>query len=192
VRRFDGGGRHRLSPEGAVDIVNNFGNAYTWSPDGRSIAYASFEGLVVVDVASGRRRLLARLTVRTPDWSSTGRLLFAHGNELVTSAPDGSDRRLVRGARNAFLAQWSPDGSRIAYVRDVDRRWILFVSRPDGTQRLRLGAAQDYQLLQWSPDGSLLLLGVAGGDRFEIVPADGRGRPRFVRGGDHGDWRAAR
>jgi Tol biopolymer transport system component len=193
VRRLDGRDERRVSPGGAVDIMSNFGDAYTWSPDGRRIAYAGFHGLVVVDILNGRRRLLSTGVTLTPDWSAVGRLLFTRGDALVTSAADGSGRRLVRGARNAFLARWSPDGMRIAYIRAVGQRWLLFVSRPDGSGCRRLGDAQDYQLLQWSGDGRRLLLGVAGGDRFEIFAADGGGaRPRFVAGGDHGDWRAAR
>ncbi|HYN19129.1 MAG TPA: DPP IV N-terminal domain-containing protein, partial [Actinomycetes bacterium] len=43
--------------------------------------------------------------------------------------PDGSaDRALTRGGKDAAPA-WSPDGTRLTFVRDGN----LFVTRPDGS-----------------------------------------------------------
>ncbi len=192
VVRVDGSGHHRGSGEGAVDLVHSFERPYTWSPDGRRIAFAGGAGLVVSDVATGRRHPLGPSTPieAVPDWSPDGRrLLYTYGNSLVTSTPDGSDRRIVRGARGTLLAAWSPSGSRIAFIRRVrGDDWRVFVSAPNGDARVQLGQAQSDRPLVWSPDGRFLLVGVAGGDRFEIFRADGRGRPRFVSGGENGDW----
>jgi len=192
VVHVDGSGQRRLSREHAVALVYSSDRPYTWSPDGRRIAFAGLEGLVLVDVLTGQQRLLDR-TARieaVPDWSPDGRrLLFTYGSALVTSAPDGSGRRIVRGARDTLLAAWSPDGSRIAYIRRVHGDdWRAFVSAPNGDARVQLGQAQSDRPLVWSPDARFLLLGVAGGERFEIFRADGRGRPRFIRGGEDGDW----
>jgi Tol biopolymer transport system component len=193
VVRVDGSGQRRASEEQAVDLVNSFERPYSWSPDGRRIAFAGRRGLVVSDVLSGRRRLLGPTAhiEAVPDWSPDGsRLLYTYGSALVTSSPDGSDRRIVPGARDTLLSAWSPDGSRIAYIRGVhgDDDWRLFVSAPNGDARVQLGQAQSDRPLVWSPDGRFLLVGVAGDVRFEIFRADGRGRPRFVGGGENGDW----
>jgi dipeptidyl aminopeptidase/acylaminoacyl peptidase len=191
VVRVDGAGQRRASGEQAVALVESFERPYTWSPDGRRIAFAGFEGLVVSHVLTGRRHLLgptARIEA-VPDWSPDGtRLLYTRGDALVTSRPDGRDRRVVRGAGGTLLAAWSPDGSRIAYVRRVQGDdWRVFVSAPSGGARVELGQAHSDAPLVWSPDGRFLLVG-GGGDRFEIFRAEGRGRPRFVGGGEDGDW----
>src|SRR3954454_8154995 len=60
VVHVDGSRQRRLSPEHAVALVYSFDRPYTWSPDGRRIAFAGFEGLVVADVLTGQRRLLGR------------------------------------------------------------------------------------------------------------------------------------
>src|SRR4051794_10789432 len=185
--RVDGTGVRRGSREGAVALVYSFEKPYDWSPDGRKLVYATIKGLVVVDVLTGRRHLLgpsAHLEA-SPDWSPDGtRLLYAYGSELVTSAPDGSGRRLVRGAHDTLLAVWSPDGRRIAYIQGEH----VFVSRPDGSERVRIGSGLAELPLVWSHDGTRVLVGVGGGDRFEILAADGRARPRRIPGGENGDW----
>ena len=187
-----GSGQRRASREQAVALVYSFERPYTWSPDGRRIAFAGLEGLVVSDVLTGRRHLLGPTAgiEAVPDWSPDGRrLLYTYGDGLVTSAPDGSSRRIVRDARDTLLAAWSPDDSRIAYVRRVHGDdWRVFVSAPNGDARVQLGQTQSDRPLVWSPDGRFLLVGIAGDDRFEIFRADGRGRPRFIRGGEDGDW----
>lgn len=187
VVRVDGTGQRRASPEGGVWIVNSFEKPYTWSPDGRRLAYAGVHGLVISEVLTGRRHLLgpsARIKAN-PDWSPDGRrLLYAYGSELVTSAPDGGDRRLVRGAHDTLLAAWSPDGSRIAYIQGTK----VFVSRPDGSGRRRVRRDAGDRPFLWSSDGRYVLFGVAGGDAFEIVSVSD-GRQRVIRGGEDGDWR---
>jgi Tol biopolymer transport system component len=187
VVRVDGTGQRRASREGAVALVYSFEKPYDWSPDGRRLVYATIKGLVVYDLLTGRRHLLgpsAHLEA-SPDWSPDGtRLLYGYGSELVTSAPDGTRRRLVRGAHDSLLAAWSPDGRRIAYIQGLN----VFVARPDGSARVRIGGGLAESPLIWSRDGTHLLVGVGGGDRFEILAADGRARPRHIRGGDKGDW----
>jgi Tol biopolymer transport system component len=108
----------------------------TWSPDGNRFVYvaercqdpAGHEDpscgtlwFFHVD-GRGRRRASGEQAVAlvwpllgpsarieaVPDWSPDGRrLLYTYGCALVTSAPDGSDRRIVRGARDTLLAAWS-------------------------------------------------------------------------------------
>ncbi len=50
---------------------------------------------------------------------------------------------------------WSPDGERIAYVRQVDGRAAIFVMRADGTGQTRLTADDGGKssMPTWSPDG---------------------------------------
>ena len=104
-----------------------------WSPDGRRLAYVSFEtGKAVVmlqDVASGERRAVAsfRGSNSAPAWSPDGRRL------VVTLTRDGVSqlylmdlagenlRRLTNSAAIDTEATFSPDGQQLYFVSD--RGW---------------------------------------------------------------------
>jgi Tol biopolymer transport system component len=122
-----------------------------WSPDSRRLAVADLTELVVVNADGTGRRVIERCACWAPGWSPDGRLIAYS----VTGAPDdpvsaylenddGTGRReLARG----HLPTWSPDGERLAFVRDG-----LFVVDRDGNGERRLARAADSA--SWSPDGS--------------------------------------
>jgi TolB protein len=198
ITRPDGSGRHRLTASG-VDASQGPSSLYSWAPDGRSIVYVSVPGLVVVDVATGKSRLLAPRKGRIeqfPAWSPDGRSIMfslqrAPGriSDLVAVAPDGSGLHTLRHA-DVLEPRWSPDGRRIAYLASRSRNgagWDVIVLRADGSHARRVGTASDYQTLVWAPDSSSLLFP---GPRssFEIVRADGHNAPLRLPGGDDPDW----
>ena len=111
------------------------------------------------------------------------RIAFVHGEEIWTMAADGSDRRRVARGQSV---DWSPDGSLLAYHREVDdEKSAVFVSAPDGTgERLVAGDASEPA---WSPDGRRIAF-----TRFDItdegfvseigvVAPDGSGRRTVLR-----------
>jgi TolB protein len=198
VIRPDGSGRRRLSASG-VDESQSATSLYSWAPDGRSIVYVSVHGLVVVDVATGRSRLLAPRKGRIenyPAWSPDGRTIMfslqrAPGriSDLVAVAPDGSGLHTLRRA-DAMELRWSPDGRHIAYLASRSRNdlgWDVIVLDADGSHARRLGTASDYQTLVWSPDSSSVLF-PGPRNSFEIVDTDGRSKPLLIHGGDDPDW----
>lgn len=100
------------------------------SPDGRRIAY--FDGMydhshhLWVANADGRERRLvlgkevsAAGHVRSLTWAPNGEwLAFVTDNSISLVRPDGTGlRRVASPGVTAPGAQWSPDGSRIAYLR---------------------------------------------------------------------------
>src|SRR5215208_2884744 len=101
------------------------------SPDGRRIAY--FDGfgdhshqLWVMNADGTERRVLlddefaGAGHIRALTWSPDGEwLAFATGDEIYLVRPDGTGLRGLRPlvSDTAFALQWSPDGSRIAYIR---------------------------------------------------------------------------
>jgi len=104
----------------------------SWSPDGRQLAYVSFESrkpvVYVHDVASGRRRLVAnfRGSNSAPGWSPDGRTLAVTlsrdgGSQLYTldvTTPGSEPRRLTQSSSIDTEPTYSHDGQFIYFVSD--------------------------------------------------------------------------
>src|SRR5437870_2546572 len=102
-----------------------------------------------------------------------GRIVFAsdlayfraHAS-LYTIGVDGRGlRRLTTKIDNTLSAQWSPDGSRVAFYRNGG---FYVVSARGGKPRLAGRVAGDTQF-SWSPDGTRLAFFTFGGDRLVVV-----------------------
>ena len=104
----------------------------SWSPDGRQLAYVSFESrkpvVYVHDVASGKRRLVAnfRGSNSAPAWSPDGRSLAVTlsrdgGSQLYTldmGSAGAEPRRLTQSSSIDTEPVYSPDGKHIYFVSD--------------------------------------------------------------------------
>jgi len=131
ARRVDGHMRiwvMRADGRGAHAIGGSEGDEFNpvWSPDGRRIAYyRSLEGLdsLVVMRADGRERHVIDDGM-WPHWSPDGAwLVFTRGSasggpEIWRMTPDGREVRFV--VEQGFFARYTPEGSRIAFLRPVD------------------------------------------------------------------------
>ena len=80
------------------------------------------------------------------------RMLVESGNDVVAIAPDGTRRRLLRGAGDSA---YSPDGTLLAFARDGD----LWLANADGSGQRRLTATR--HVVEWGPawtsDGSAIV-----------------------------------
>lgn len=102
----------------------------TWSPDGRNLAYVSFETgkpvVIVHDVSSGRRRVVAGFkgSNSAPAWSPDGRQLAVTlsrdgGSQIhILDVEGGGTRRLTQSSAIDTEATWSPDGATLYFVSD--------------------------------------------------------------------------
>ncbi|MFP5352653.1 MAG: hypothetical protein ACLGIB_08835 [Actinomycetota bacterium] len=144
-----------------------------WSPDGTSLVYA--------DVIPEGDRYRAALRVVTADGTSTTSLTgYRYLNVGATWSPDGrlafmSDRdgdieiwlmsldgskpiRLTNDPATDFFPQWSPDGSKILWIRQSEEYgWSqhLYVMNADGTDSVRLTTGNQLdEMPRWSPDGT--------------------------------------
>jgi dipeptidyl aminopeptidase/acylaminoacyl peptidase len=136
AQRLDGGAprlilrstRRVFFPDGRSALASVY--EPTLSPDGTRIAY--FDGMydhshhLWVANADGRKRRLvlgkavsAPGHVRSLTWAPTGEwLAFVTDNSISLVRPDGTGlRRIASPGVTAPGVQWSPDGSRIAYLR---------------------------------------------------------------------------
>ena len=101
-----------------------------WSPDGRELAYVSFETrkavIWVQDMASGTRRQVANYkgTNSAPAWSPDGRELAVTlsrdgGSQIFMMGRDGSNaRRVSQGSAINTEATFAPDGKTLYFVSD--------------------------------------------------------------------------
>ena len=140
----------------------------TWSPDGRSIAFADIDGIFAIGPGGGA---WSRVTAGPaddahPDWSPRGdeiafdgsRGLF-NGDIYVVGLTGKGMHQLTNSAALDSNPSWSPDGRRVAFMRKANRKVQarLWVVNADGTQPTNLGAIGDsYSAPSWSPDGERL------------------------------------
>jgi Tol biopolymer transport system component len=156
VIRSDGTHRRALSraPQRAT---------VSWSPDGTRIAFEAAGGLAVVDVATGRIRMLTRAGGDAfPVWSPNGKLIafVVHDDGgIAVVKPTGKGMKRLDPHGESAAPAWSPDGKTLAYTGlDPVRVWVV---HGDGSGRRTLSqcsqpAADDYLCggsPAWSPDG---------------------------------------
>jgi TolB protein len=153
------------SPAQATFPGGNGRIAYTWSLGGEAFEEGSsprLVGVVSVRLDGGERRLVARRGTR-PRYSPDGRrLAFSRSHRLWVARADGRSARPV-SPRDWLVGSydWSPGGTRLAFVRDfVKGGAAIYTVKPDGSglQRL-LKASQGIALAPdaWSPDGKGLV-----------------------------------
>jgi Tol biopolymer transport system component len=170
-----------------------------WSPDGSSIVYQdgpedpSMGNLFVVDVDSGQVRQITdtegatseNLTYMSPTFDPTGTSVMftmptVEGGEerydLWSVPATGGEPTLVR--EGATFADYSPDGTQIAFVEDGGFG-DLFVAPTAGGKAQKL-ATGEIVVPRWSPDGTRIafnregvvyVVDVETGDRTLVVEA---------------------
>lgn len=171
-------GVHRIDSNGSEDeqISLRLEDLYgTWSPDGTKYAYASRAGqgadlnTRVYNIRVNDPTVKARQDppsfvekAQMPAWSSTNRIVYRDcplptdtcGLAIVDAS--GGNKKTLTSVNSAAPA-WSPDGSKVAFMSDVDQdkpNWNIWVVPATGgsPQRLTSDAAED-GLPAWSPDG---------------------------------------
>ena len=129
---------------------------------------------------------IGELSLRIGLASNTGRIVFTSfrdGNYeiYVMDADGGNQERLTNHPADDFQPDWSPDGTKIAFVsrRDGGASQI-HVMDADGKNVIRLtdgrGGKRDPD---WSPDGGKIAFSVDDlVDRIDVMDADGNNRVR--------------
>ncbi|MDB5385859.1 MAG: periplasmic component of the Tol biopolymer transport system [Planctomycetaceae bacterium] len=166
-----------------------------WSPDGRYVCFARYEGntiqLWLKNLESQKER---RLTNRdTPEydasWAPDGkRLVFCavaqspgQGNlDLCTVGVEDLTSRHLIGDNGKLSHEespaWSPDGKQIAFTSTRDGNQEIYVMDPSGQNIKRV--TQDPGLdahPTWTPDGKHLLFATNRWGDFEIAAIDPQG-----------------
>lgn len=161
IYAFESAGKHlrRLSPPRTGDVIAGSETEPAWAPGGRRIAFQRGNGrIVVMDIASGRRRVIA-VGSDEPAWSPDGTTIAFESNGALwsTSADGERDRHLLTS--NGGDASWAPDSRSLVF--EV-RHWFgRFWRRPQslsiadatggGLRKLTYGGSV-YDDLGWRGD----------------------------------------
>ncbi len=152
-------------PEGLAGHLIAYGRIVE---DGQQLSPEN-AGVFVFDLASGQRLVLGPGT--WPSLSPDGvRAAYAGpGGLRVVDLATGENRPVPGTAPNDYGPRWSPDGSQLAFRRDLN----LYLINPDGTGLRRVTAGPEYELLvDWSADGSQLVYAAPGPQGLRLRSID--------------------
>ena len=157
----------------------------SWSPDGKKVAYVSFErknaAIYVQTLATGERARVAEFPGinGAPAWSPDGTRL------ALTLSKDGSpdiyvlnlSTRAVTKLTKSFSIDtepsWSPDGSHIAFTSDRGGKPQIYIVSSKGGDEKRLTFSGSYNArASFSPDGKSLVMVHGNGNDYRIAIMD--------------------
>ncbi len=182
-----------------------------WAPDGRRLAYVSFESqkavIWVQDLSTGERRMVANFkgSNSAPAWSPDGQRLAVTLSQdgpaqlYLMPAQGGLPVRLTRSSAIDTEAVFSPDGRQVYFVSDRGGGPQVYRVGVDGGNPERVSFGGDYNISPAiSPDGKslayitrrgsafkLMLLDLASGSATAITDSQDDESPSFAPNGRH-------
>ena len=153
-----------------------------WSPDGRRLAYVSFEdnrsAIYVQGVYTGKRTKIASFKGinGAPAWSPDGTklalTLSKDGNPeiYIMDLPGKELRRVTRSSGIDTEPAWSPDGNTLVFTSDRGGKPHLYKVSSRGGRPERLTFEGDYNArAAFSPDGKRIAMIHGDQGRFRIA-----------------------
>ncbi len=152
-----------------------------WSPDGRKIAYVSFErgqpSIYVQDLATGQRIKVASYPGinGAPAWSPNGRYLSMtlskDGNPdiYIYELGSGSLRQLTHHYAIDTESAWSPDGQSLVFTSDRGGKQQVYMTSMNGGEPRRITYKGDSNArASFAPDGKALVVETQTGRGYAI------------------------
>lgn len=156
-----------------------------WSPDGRELAYVSFESqkavVYVQDASSGKRRAVAnfRGSNSAPAWSPDGQTLAVTlsrdgGSQIYQMGRNGDNvRRLTQSIGIDTEPVYAPDGRSVYFVSDRGGGPQIYRTSVSGAAVERITFTGNYNISPAiSPDGRLLAYISRQGNAFKLYVQD--------------------
>jgi TolB protein len=156
-----------------------------WSPDGRRIAYVSFESkrpvVYVHSLIDGKRHVAAnfRGSNSAPAWSPDGRTLAVTlsregGSQIFLLNPDGTGvRRLTSSPAIDTEPRYSPDGRWLFFTSDRGGSPQIYRMPASGGEAQRVTFEGSYNVSpRISPDGTKLAYITRNSGRFQVALLD--------------------
>ena len=156
-----------------------------WSPDGRRLAYVSFENkkpvVYVHSLLDGKRQVAAnfRGSNSAPAWSPDGKRLAVclsreGGSQIFIVNPDGSNvRRLTSSSAIDTEPRFSPDGQWIYFTSDRGGSPQIYRMAASGGEPQRVTFEGSYNVTpRLSPDGKMLAYITRNDGKFQVALLD--------------------
>jgi Tol biopolymer transport system component len=118
----------------------------------------------------------------SPGFSPDGKsITYERSFDIYVASSDGSHRRLL--VRNGYEPRWSPDGSKLLFIRyRVDSDVAIFSINVDGTKSRELTNGEINYSPAWSPDGSrIAFVRDRNLPKIWIMNGDGSAETRLTR-----------
>jgi uncharacterized repeat protein (TIGR01451 family) len=209
---------YTINPDGTGKTFLTGGNWPSWSPDGTKVAFVAngvfpdtFFVFVINADGTGKRQLNFTGRVSGSEmlsWSPDSQKVVFQvqedtslaSREIYVANVDGSSLvRLTNDSVEDYFPQWSPNGQKIAFMRqEPTLGWAeVYTMNPDGTGRTRLTHFSDESpragvaYPMWSPDGTRIAFNVGAcciKERNEVwvMSANGGGQGMVAQWSGHG------
>ena len=188
VRNADGEARYALS---VADVDGHNERAIldsaqpvmspSWSPDGKKLAYVSFESdqpsIFIQDIATGERERIASFPgingapAFSPDGHHLAMTLSKDGNPeiYVMDLRTGRLRRVTHNVAIDTEPSWSPDGQALVFTSDRGGKPQIYRTAVEGGRPERITFEGSYNARAvYSPDGAKLALVHGDEGRYRI------------------------
>jgi hypothetical protein len=190
-----------------------------WSRTGRRVLFehqGAFDALLERELASGRVTQIGPrfptgngLYELQPDWASSGDIVVTRQSgsppdetsDLVVMNAAGKHLRTLTTGHFDTAPSWSPDGTKLAFVRRTDFRDecpTVYTIRADGQQLQQITNGCHFHVA-WSPDGSRIVVAATdvmhpgSAERIEVMRTGGGSARQIASVApdeqvDHIDW----
>jgi uncharacterized protein (TIGR03437 family) len=187
VSNPDGSGKVKV----ASDPESSLNRGFSWSPDGNMIVYSDpTNGAISIARADGGGQSQLPNSPQgtlSPEMSPNAtRIVFVQDGDIWVVNLDGSGLRKI-AARTPFVEQysgprWSPDGSKILFMRNRTNSADAMLVNPDGTGLTRAFNVPSSLDAGWSPDGLKVVFTSRLQDVIYTINYDGTNLLRLISG----------